>query len=780
VSRVCIVLLFAVVSAGMGQWLEATIGVPDTLGYLEAPDAIACNPLTERVYIASNPGVLVFDPISREKQRFFAGSYNDIAMCPDGGKAFLLDWYGLSMVPVDANADTLLEPIDLNGIPRDFAYSPISNKLYVVVDYPAGPDSLLAFDVSADTLVSALLPSSSLRGLEWDSAGDRLFVGIESDSVVKVLDCATDSVVGEVRLTMQPWHLSLSQSARKLYCAGSADYIQVADADSLVVLRTIPGVQRPDQIAWSSAAGRIYCRRRTGTELTIIDCARDSIRAQIDLPRPLDMKLSQESDRAYLCCDGNDSIAVVDSTDQVVRWIPAVPFEFQAMIDPVLLGYMGSRQELYCAADQDLIELVDAASDTVAGCMDYTQFEVYGMAYSESSGKLYALSPLQQTLHVIDSTHRVIANLGMGTNDRDAFLLPVPEVNRVFVADEYWLWAVDCSGHTVVDSVPLASIEDAILVFHPPTHRLVAFPENALGDEYIWTYDCLGDSLVGSVAAENEVPCAEFCAANGMVYFGSTRAPAVRVFDPGTGQIVDTVSAGPNSLNSRMLVPDGDSVVYFTNDGDSRLYVIDAGTNTVRRSVSTEWDVDTMFYNPRLRKAYLCREALDDNIHVFDCRTETIVRTLSVDYRYIGVMNLLNDKLYLGGRDNPVVNVLHCPSDSVIEVLEGPGGFVRSMAWNRTDNRVYVGREDRILVYRDFMTGVASDRRPFFGPWSQATVVHRMQPLSVSRAGVLLDVTGRKVMELAPGKNDVSGLAPSAYFIRRKQDGTTSRVVLLR
>jgi len=254
------------------------------------------------------------------------------------------------------------------------------------------------------------------------------------------------------------------------------------------------------------------------------------------------------------------------------------------------------------------------------------------------------------------------------------------------------------------------------------------------------------------------------------------------VIDPrleGGPAVVDTVSAGPTCLNSRMLVPDGDSVVYFTNDGDSRLYVIDASTNTVRRSMSTEWDVDTMFHNPRLSKVYLCQEALDDNIHVFDCRTETITRTLSVDYRYVGTMNLLNDKLYLGGRDNPVVNVLHCPSDSVVEVLEGPGGFARSMAWNQTDNRVYVGREDRILVYRDFTTG-AADRRPVFGPGSHATVVRRMQPLSVSQAGMLLDVTGRKVMALAQGRNDISGLAPGAYFIRRKPDGTTSRVVLLR
>ena len=32
--------------------------------------------------------------------------------------------------------------------------------------------------------------------------------------------------------------------------------------------------------------------------------------------------------------------------------------------------------------------------------------------------------------------------------------------------------------------------------------------------------------------------------------------------------------------------------------------------------------------------------------------------------------------------------------------------------------------------------------------------------------GELLDISGRKVMDLVPGANDVSGLAPGVYFVR--------------
>jgi hypothetical protein len=40
----------------------------------------------------------------------------------------------------------------------------------------------------------------------------------------------------------------------------------------------------------------------------------------------------------------------------------------------------------------------------------------------------------------------------------------------------------------------------------------------------------------------------------------------------------------------------------------------------------------------------------------------------------------------------------------------------------------------------------------------------------MSRA-VLLDIGGRKVMELVPGPNDVSRLAPGVYFVREQALG---------
>jgi hypothetical protein len=67
-----------------------------------------------------------------------------------------------------------------------------------------------------------------------------------------------------------------------------------------------------------------------------------------------------------------------------------------------------------------------------------------------------------------------------------------------------------------------------------------------------------------------------------------------------------------------------------------------------------------------------------------------------------------------------------------------------------------------------------------------ATVIRRVlnlpRPLDLSIPSVLLDISGRKVMDLRPGANDVHALAPGVYFVCLSAGGKTStgRLTLVR
>jgi DNA-binding beta-propeller fold protein YncE len=91
--------------------------------------------------------------------------------------------------------------------------------------------------------------------------------------------------------------------------------------------------------------------------------------------------------------------------------------------------------------------------------------------------------------------------------------------------------------------------------------------------------------------------------------------------------------------------------------------------------------------------------------------------------------------------------------------------------------RAYVANEGSmsISVLRDTMPSGVEEQHADPRSMGAATVVRAVLflPLasSVERevSGVLLDVSGRKVMDLLPGANDVRALAPGVYFVREAQ-----------
>ncbi|MBM3314345.1 Zn-dependent exopeptidase M28 [candidate division WOR-3 bacterium] len=66
------------------------------------------------------------------------------------------------------------------------------------------------------------------------------------------------------------------------------------------------------------------------------------------------------------------------------------------------------------------------------------------------------------------------------------------------------------------------------------------------------------------------------------------------------------------------------------------------------------------------------------------------------------------------------------------------------------------------------------------GPTVVSGVLMMPAPAAGSESACLLDATGRKVLFLRPGRNDVSRLAPGIYFVRPAGAAGTSRVVKVR
>jgi len=86
----------------------------------------------------------------------------------------------------------------------------------------------------------------------------------------------------------------------------------------------------------------------------------------------------------------------------------------------------------------------------------------------------------------------------------------------------------------------------------------------------------------------------------------------------------------------------------------------------------------------------------------------------------------------------------------------------------------------------DWPYGVGEQQRPQASSHKpQATIVrgvlflHKATSLK-SQAASLLDITGRSVVDLHAGANDVSGLSPGVYFVRSAQAQAVRKLVVTR
>jgi YVTN family beta-propeller protein len=119
---------------------------------------------------------------------------------------------------------------------------------------------------------------------------------------------------------------------------------------------------------------------------------------------------------------------------------------------------------------------------------------------------------------------------------------------------------------------------------------------------------------------------------------------------------------------------------------------------------------------------------------------------------------------------NNTVYMIDCATNTVTSTI-GVGQTPVSAVWDSVENRTYVANRNSssISVLEDRL-GIEEERSRAVRSPPLATIIRGVLelPLTAYRPPLtasLLDLTGRKVLKLHPGANDVSRLAPGVYFV---------------
>jgi len=246
----------------------------------------------------------------------------------------------------------------------------------------------------------------------------------------------------------------------------------------------------------------------------------------------------------------------------------------------------------------------------------------------------------------------------------------------------------------------------------------------------------------------------------------------VTVIDGASDEILATVAVGEQPDNL-VYNPVNNKVYCLNRIHFGTVTVIDGARNAVLATVPVGDYASDLVYNPTSNRVY-CSNWEGANVTVIDGATNQVVTTITVGE---GPGSLLH---------NPSGNVVFCAmagTDSVT-VIDGATNVVLAtvgVGWapwelvlNPAQNRVYVANSysSSISVLRGSLTGVEKGRAldaPRVTP--TATVVRGVLSLGVDSRQhsacrpALLDISGRKVLELRPGPNDVRHLPPGVYFV---------------
>jgi YVTN family beta-propeller protein len=229
--------------------------------------------------------------------------------------------------------------------------------------------------------------------------------------------------------------------------------------------------------------------------------------------------------------------------------------------------------------------------------------------------------------------------------------------------------------------------------------------------------------------------------------------------------------------------------VYCVNSGDNTVTVIGGGSNGVITTVTVGYAPTALACDSADNKVY-CANTGDTTVTVINGANNGVIATIATMFEPGALCHdRMNNKLYCAHSSYGLVTVIDCASDQVIKTihLSGESPEPCAFTWNPLQNRVYVADKEQgmVAVLRDSMSGgieeTMSDGRGTLNPGP--TVVRGVLFLE-SRGemrearGELLDISGRKVLGLKPGANDVGQVAPGVYFVCRPL--ATARVVIAR
>jgi YVTN family beta-propeller protein len=748
--------LLAVVASG--QWVEKTIGLPDSLTGLTYPGPMLYNPGSNILFIAGSNGLALVDGLSnRMIARTATPGLNDGVACyaSQVNKVYWTGgYYDNAVYSLDGASGRELARFSIS-YPYEVCYNPTVNRAYVLGGYTSS--SLTVINAASDSIVRTL----NLGG-QWGSSlccnmGDNKVYFVSYDAAtVGVIDCNVDSIRRFIPVADGPEGLVYNRVSNKLYCYGYDSVLTIIDGRGDTIRGRITRTEQTNQLAYNPVSNKLYCLDEDGVD--IICGYGDTLLARVEPPGGVAAFAFDSTDNLMWCrIISTDTLLAIDGRGDTLCGAMAVGGSSGAfcynptrnrlyttdthltVIDPaarrieqrILLSFtpvalcgVRSSYKVYCAGlNEAMVAVISALQNRVMALIPVGRSPV-ALAYDRPLGLVCCASE--------DSTLSLIS----GNADTVVGVVHIGQMPELVCVDTllHRAWCRFYDGVAVVD---LRAESLCTVVYVPARGPLLADPGHgrvwcAAADGHVFALDAAGDSVVASIA----------------------------------------VGGDPRDL---CLIP-GTSLVGCATDYNNAVAVIDGATNRVVNIVPVGDSPRSLLYNPRRNKLY-CANGGGSDVTAIDCSTMTPVATIAVGGSpWALAYDSMADRVYCTNAGIDHVAVISCKRDTMVASIT-VGDYPSALAYIQPQRRMFVANENgsSVTVIRDSARmGIETPEDLPASPPMAATVIRGVLFLDgdCPRTGTvpkvaLLDAAGRKLLDLHSGANDVRSLAPGVYFVRR-------------
>ena len=758
-------------SAVSAQWLEATVPLPDSLGRYVNVTSIAFSPVLRRAYVGTYQGLIGVVAADRRQK---------------------LDWVQLPgrIVKLERNA--------------------AGDRIYAITNWS---DSLFVMDATTDSIVARLGGGEKPRALCFDSVHNKVFCAESASSTVRVADGTSGNLIAVIPVPAGPMAICFDPAQGKVYCACTrAAAIAVIDASRDSVRKIIPAYYNVSGICLNPARGRVYIGCY-GTVL-VLDTGLDSLVAYVSCASPLRTICYDPLDDRVYCAAYPGVVQAIDCGQNVVIATVNISSE------PMCLSYSLANDRLYCGMVSHGVAVIACATNRLVTTLELAPNATTAVADPDSA-TVWIGTGDGYDLTVADAWGDSIlgaVQLGCAASE----LCYNPGLSKLYVAcyggTTSWVTVIDAATNRILRHVPTGRYSTAI-GYSPGADAVCVYSKY---ENRLKMIDCRTDTVRAVIPVRGGLD-GLLCMGsdNARAYCSSTTDFALTVVNclaesvvREYGLMVYPYEMCYEAVHKRLYAK-----CYHPppNPNPDTILVVDGSTDEIIAGISTQLVAGgPMCYNP-INELLYAADAMNGVMALVDWRTNQVTR-----YLYIGSLGDLccdtrDNKVYVGCRTGHVVWVIDgvTQRDSVINV---GGLFIGDVFYNPLSNNVFVAADDIVVIdaaaqnirtripaamsyeYNDNAFALDSARQQVYAlsrhqsrvlvirdtavsgsaenPTRQATerrgptIVRNVLQLPLTFGferrppSVLLDISGRKVLDLHPGPNDVSRLAPGVYFVR--------------